>query len=417
MTGRGEGGKFDVVIAGGGLVGAALACALADLPLRILVVEAVPPRAAGQPSYDDRSSALAYGSQRIVAGLGLWSALAPEAAPIQHIHISDRGRLGRAELHAAEHGVPALGYVVPNRALGQALYARLATLGNVTLRCPAKVVAVDPSGPRARCTIEDAAGRETLDAALAVVADGAGSELRAQLGIEVSRFTYGQSAVIANVTAERPAAGWAFERFTEQGPVALLPRASGDLAAIVTVAADAAEALAGGPPQAYATLLAERFGDRLGAFTRIGARAHYPLALTRATSQVVGRAVVVGNAAHALHPVAAQGFNLSLRDVAALAEVVADALTAGGDAGDSAALAHYAGWRAGDQRRMSVLSDGLARVFANPLSSVGIARSLGLLAFDLLPPAKRAFAKEMMGLSGRLPRLARGLRLTGGRTS
>lgn len=405
--------RADVVIAGGGLVGAALACALADLPLRILVVEAVPPRAAGQPSYDDRSTALSYGSQRIAAGLGLWAALAPSASPIRHIHISDRGRLGRAELHAEEHGVPALGYVVPNRALGQALYARLGALDNVTLRCPAKVVALEPEGARARCTIEDANGRSELEAALLVVADGANSPLRARLGIEVDRYAYGQSAVIANVTTEHAADGWAFERFTEQGPVALLPRAGGDLAAIITVAEGEAAALATGPAEAYGALLRERFGDRLGAFTRIGARAHYPLALTRATSQVVGRAVVVGNAAHALHPVAAQGFNLSLRDVAALAEVVADALAAGGDAGDPAALAHYAGWRAGDQRRMSLLSDGLARVFANPLTSVGVARSLGLLAFDLLPPVKRAFAHEMMGLNGRLPRLARGVPLRG----
>lgn len=412
--GKGDAG-FDVVIAGGGLVGAALACALADLPIHILVVEAVPPRGAGQPSYDDRNTALSYGSQRIVAGLGLWPALEAEAAPIHHIHISDRGRLGRAELHAVEHGVPALGYVTPNRALGQALYARLGALSNVTLRCPAKVVDLDASGARARCTIEGGGGRETLDAALVVVADGAGSELRARLGVEVSRWTYGQSAVIANVTAARPAEGWAFERFTEQGPVALLPRANGprcnEMAAIVTVAEGDAAALAADPPERFAAVLRERFGDRLGAFTRIGVRAHYPLALTRATTQVVGRAVVVGNAAHALHPVAAQGFNLSLRDIAALAEVIADALAAGGDAGDATALARYAAWRAGDQRKMSVLSDGLARVFANPLASVGVARSLGLLAFDLLPPAKRAFAKEMMGLSGRLPRLARGLPL------
>jgi 2-octaprenyl-6-methoxyphenol hydroxylase len=408
-----ERGSFDVVIAGGGLVGAALACALADLPLRILVVEAVPPRAAGQPSYDDRNTALSYGSQRIVAGLGLWPALDADAAPIHHIHISDRGRLGRAELHASEHGVPALGWVLPNRALGLALHARLGTLSNVTLRCPAKVVELEPHGARARCTVEDAAGRSTVDAALVVVADGAESALRARLGIEVSRHAYGQAAVIANVSTERAADGWAFERFTAQGPVALLPRANGDLAAIVTVAEAEAAALAAAPPDAYRDLLRERFGDRLGGFTRIGARAHYPLALTRATSQVVGRAVVVGNAAHALHPVAAQGFNLSLRDVAALADVIADALAAGADAGDAVALAHYAGWRAGDQRRMSLLSDGLARVFANPLASVGIARSFGLLAFDVLPPAKRAFAKEMMGLSGRLPRLARGLPLRG----
>jgi 2-octaprenyl-6-methoxyphenol hydroxylase len=139
------------------------------------------------------------------------------------------------------------------------------------------------------------------------------------------------------------------------------------------------------------------------------------LALVRAEEQVVGRAVIMGNAAHALHPVAAQGFNLSLRDVAALAEVVADARqpgsAAGGDIGDAAGLARYREWRVGDQREMSLFSDGLARVFSNPLKSVGVARSLGLLAFDLLPPAKRAFAQHMMGLAGRLPRLARGVPL------
>jgi 2-octaprenyl-6-methoxyphenol hydroxylase len=406
--------RYDVVIAGGGLVGAALACALGELPLSVLVVEAVPPRASAQPSYDDRNSAISFGSSRILAGLGLWELIAPDAAPIRHIHVSDRGRLGRAELHAADHGAPALGYVVPNRVLGAALYARLGQLPRVTLRCPAKVVALEVDRAPARCVVEDPQGREQLEASLVVVADGAGSPLRAALGVEVERWEYDESAVVANVTSERAVDGWAFERFTDEGPVALLPRATGDLAAIVTVPTVAAAALADGPPERYAAVLAARFGDRLGGFPRVGTRAHYPLALVRATRQVVARAVIMGNAAHALHPVAAQGFNLSLRDVAALAEVVADGIDARREPGEAEGLARYAAWRESDQRGMSVISDGLARIFANPLATVGAARSLGLLTFDLLPPAKRAFARRMMGMTGRLPRLARGLPLRRG---
>lgn len=402
----------DVVIAGGGLVGAALACALAPLGLRILVVEAVPPRLSTQPSFDDRNSALSFGSRRILDGLGLWSDLAPQVGPIRHIHISDRGRLGRAELHAHENGVDALGFVAPNRVLGQVLWARMGALPGLALACPATVESLAQTADAVRCRVVAGGIAHEVSAALVVVADGAGSKLRDHLGVGASRWEYGQSAVIANVTTERDPAGWAYERFCEQGPVALLPLVTGDMATIITVPTEEAAALATGEPAAYAAVLTERFGARLGAFQRIGTRAHYPLALVRAEEQVVGRAVIMGNAAHALHPVAAQGFNLSLRDVAALAEVVADTRQrTGGDIGDPAALARYREWRAGDQREMSLFSDGVARVFSNPLKSVGLVRSLGLLAFDLLPPAKRRFAQHMMGLAGRLPRLARGLPL------
>lgn len=411
--------RCDLVIAGGGLVGAALACALAPLGLSILVVEAVSPKLATQPSYDDRNSALSFGSRRILEGIGLWPELASQVGAIRHIHISDRGRLGRAELHAADSGVDALGYVAPNRVLGQVLWARMGVLPGLTLLCPATVESLTQTAREARCRIVSAEGVHEVAAALVVVADGAGSKLREQLGVTASRWEYDQSAVIANVTTERDPAGWAFERFCVEGPVALLPRAGGpdskEMAAIVTVSTQEAAALASGDPAAYAAVLTERFGTRLGAFQRIGTRAHYPLALVRAEEQVVGRAVIMGNAAHALHPVAAQGFNLSLRDVAALAEVVADARApgsaAGGDIGDAAGLARYREWRVGDQREMSLFSDGVARIFSNPLKSVGLIRSLGLLAFDLLPPAKRVFAQHMMGLAGRLPRLARGLPL------
>jgi len=287
----------------------------------------------------------------------------------------------------------------------------MARIPNLTLMSPASVVSIEQGAASARCTLAAGEATREVEAALVVVADGAGSKLREALGVEATRWTYDQAAVIANVTPEREPDGWAFERFCPEGPVALLPRASGDMAAIITVPAAEAEPLASAPPEAYAALLTERFGRRLGRFTRVGARAHYPLALVRATEQVVGRALIMGNAAHALHPVAAQGFNLSLRDVAALAEVLAEAKGRGEPLGTPEQLARYREWRVGDEREMSLFSDGLTRLFGNPLRTVGVARSLGLLAFDLLPPAKRAFARHMMGMAGRLPRLARGLPL------
>ncbi len=401
--------RYDLLIVGGGLVGAALGCALGDRGLRIGLVEAHPFRADSHPGYDDRTLALSYGSRRIFEGLGLWQALAPEATPIQAIHISDRGRPGMAHLDGAGQGVEALGYVLTARVIGAALLSRLERLPGVELLCPASLEDLTLHSEAAQAEVILNGQSVNLEARLLVAADGARSRVRQRLGIEALRWDYGQAAVIANVSPELPHRNRAFERFTEAGPVALLPLGEDRCAAICTVREADLESVLALDDAGFARLLSDRFGDRLGAFLKVGRRQSYPLSLVKSREHIRHRVAVIGNAAHTLHPIAGQGFNLGLRDVAALAELVADAADA--DPGAPALLERYAQWRRWDQRRAIAFTDGLARLFVNPLGPVRLARNLGLLAFDLAPPAKRWLARQTMGLAGRLPRLARGLPL------
>ncbi|MBI5040698.1 MAG: 2-octaprenyl-6-methoxyphenyl hydroxylase [Gammaproteobacteria bacterium] len=405
------GNSCDILIGGGGLVGASLACALSGQGLRIGVIEAVPYGASGQPSYDDRALALAAGTQRIFAALGLWAALEPHATPIHRIHVSDRGRFAFARLDRAEEGVPALGYVALGRDLGAVLGARLAQLNDVELICPARVAGVDFAATGAQVRIETAAGNRVLATRLLVAADGAQSTLRDLLDIPTTVWEYGQTALIANITTECAHTNIAYERFTDTGPLALLPMSENRCALVWTLRDDQVDAVMALDDAAFLARLQERFGQRLGRLTRVGQRAAYPLRLVRARESVRPRLALIGNAAHTLHPIAGQGFNLGLRDVAALAEVVLDAYREGRDIGDLAVLNRYADWRQGDHRRVIAFTDGLTRLFTNPLPPVAWVRDLGMLALDLCPPAKRIFAKLTMGRAGRLPRLARGLEL------
>jgi len=402
--------EYDLLIVGGGLVGASLAAALAPLPLRVAVVEAVAFGSRGQPSFDDRITAISLGSQRIFESMGLWPRLAAEASPIRHIHVSDRGRFGATRLHAEEARVDALGYVMPNRAIGQALSEFIAAKDNLSMLAPAKLESftLDEQGVEA---IIDAGGKRTLKAKLLIAADGARSEVRRQLGIGSESVDYEQTAIVCNVRVEHPQAETAFERFADDGPVALLPQ-GGDRYGFVWVAAtEDAPAILGLDDASFREQAAERFNGRLGRFMESGKRVSYPLSMVRASAQVQGRALIIGNAAHSLHPIAGQGFNLSLRDVAMLAEVLSDAQRDGKDLGDAAVLRRYADARSGDQQGTAVFTDLLNRVFANPLMSVAFGRNAGLLALELLPPARRFLLRHNMGLGGKLPKLARGLPL------
>ena len=403
--------EFDLLIIGGGLVGASLACALAGQGLRIGLVEAAPFAAARHPSYDDRVLALAYGARRIFEGLGLWDAIAADATPILTVHISEQGAPGIARLSHRDEGVAALGYVAEARLLGAALRNRLAALPEVEVLCPARLESIDIQPAAARVTVRSGEDSLALTAALVAAADGARSQVREQLGIDALRWDYGQTAVITNVTPEIPHHNVAYERFTEAGPVALLPLSQGRCAAICTVASPQAETVLAMDDAAFLACLQSRFGDRLGRFQRAGKRQAYPLFLVKAQEQARPRVAVIGNAAHTLHPIAGQGFNLGLRDVAALAQVIVEARQRGDDLGGEAALQRYADWRRWDQRRTIAFTDGLTRLFDNPLPPLRLARNLGLLAFNLLPPAKRLLARQAMGLEGYLPRLAQGLPL------
>jgi len=402
---------YDILIVGGGMVGGSLACALAGQPLRVAVIEAVPPSAPGQPSYDDRAVAVSLGSSRILEGIGAWDRLAGQAVPIRHIHVSDRGHFGFTRLSAAQEGVPALGYVVEARMLGPVLGDCMQPAEGLDLLSPARLVQVTAGRESVSAMVETDGERLDLTARLVVAADGGRSLVREAAGIATREWDYGQAAVIANVTPERPHHHTAFERFTETGPVALLPMNEGRCALVWTVQAGQVDEVLGLEDRAFLNRLQARFGHRLGRFHQVGRRSAYPLALIRAREQARERLVVVGNAAHSLHPIAGQGFNLGLRDVAVLAQILVDARRQGQDPGGFSVLQAYADWRRRDQDGVSLFTDGLVRVFSNRFTPLVLARNLGLLATDLVPPVKHVLARFAMGLAGRQPRLARGLPL------
>jgi 2-octaprenyl-6-methoxyphenol hydroxylase len=415
MTGIAQQTEFDVVIAGGGLVGGSLAIALAATGRRIALIEAVPPDSAAQPSFDDRTIALSQGSHRILNTLGVWPLIADTVWPIHKIHVSEQRRLGTAVIDAAEQGIPELGFVIKSRELGKALWRKVAKLPAIETLCPARVTSTRVEQDCRYVTVElDGESRE-LSTRLLVVADGARSGLRASLGIEASDRDYDQVAVVANIqVSEKYAGNVAYERFTPEGPLAVLPGKDGLYTVVLARNSDTAPAVMAMEDAALLELVQSAFGFRLGRFSRIGERFAYPLHLVTADSITSERAVIIGNAAHGLHPVAAQGFNLGLRDVASLAEILAAGYRASDadfDPGIAGVIDEYVDWRRADQRKVVQFTDGLIRLFGVPGKSVSISRGLGLVAFDILPGAKQELARHTMGVAGRLSRLARGLDL------
>ncbi len=422
--------NFDVAIVGGGMVGASFALALRATKLQVLLIEGVPADSPSQPSFDQRTTALGNGSRQIFEALGVWSAMASDAAPIRSIHVSDAGRFGIARLDAREERVEAFGYVVPNRVIGRALWSALRDAPNVTLAVPAKLVdatlrddcvLLDITGEGAvwsdrtpRGALSDGAppGATRVQAGVAVAADGAGSVLRASAGIGASVADYEQVAIVVNAATDRPHTGEAYERFTSSGPLAVLPMAGGGYTVVWAVAPARAAELMALDEGAFASALLEAFGWRAGRWTRIGRRNTYPLSLSRAEEIVAGRVALIGNAAQALHPVAGQGFNLGLRDAATLAEMLAGAEARADDPESlRELLARFAAWREEDRRGVTRFTDGLIKLFGSDMPGVSLVRNFGLLMFDLSPAAKRALSRVSWGFAGRMPRLARGLTL------
>jgi 2-octaprenyl-6-methoxyphenol hydroxylase len=401
--------EVDVAIAGGGMVGASLAAALAGSGRRVLVVESVPFGALAQPSFDERTTALGNASRRVFEGLGLWESIEPEAAAIRTIHISEAGRFGFARLNAQEQGIEAFGYVVPNRSIGAALWRRLSSAPDLILHAPARVAELTASPESVRLVVATESGATvSVRAQLVVAADGAHSQLRAAAGIAAEVVDYEQVAVVASVGTDRAHDGQAFERFTASGPLAVLPRHDGALAVIWACRPQKALQLLATSEEQYLAELQTQFGWRAGRFLRAGSRGSYPLKLTRSKTSVALRTVLIGNAAQALHPVAGQGFNLGLRDAAMLAELIAGTP---GDAGAAASLSRFSQWRDRDRRGVIGFTDGLVRLFGDSRPGAALLRNLGLLLFDLAPPAKQALARVSAGFGGPAPRLVRGLPL------
>ncbi len=400
---------FDLLIIGGGMVGASLACALGNQPLRIGVIEAVPFRSSSQPSYDDRSIALAFGARKIFEGMGLWQQIEAIVTPIKKIHISDRGHFGTTRMDAAREGYPALGYVVENRNLGQLFAKQLELFSNIELICPAKLQNFTINTDDAEVVIERDGKTETLTTKLIVGADGGRSVVRQLAGISHTSDDYNQNAVIANVTPGKDHHHIAYERFTDSGPLALLPMSEGRCSLVWTVDRDNVDEVMALDDQTFLSRLQERFGMRLGTLQKVGRRNAYPLALLRAVEHIRPRLALIGNAAHVLHPIAGQGFNLGIRDVAALAQVIVEAKEQ--DIGALSVLNQYDAWRKHDQECVTGLTDGLVRIFSNQITPLVIGRNSGLLAMDMIPPIKRMLMRQTMGLAGKLPKLARGIPL------
>ncbi len=402
---------YDLLIIGGGMAGASLACALAGQALKIGVVEAAPWKTDEPPSYDDRGLALSPVSQRILAGIGIWPQIEAHATPIEHIHVSDQGHFGFTRLDARVLGYAAFGHVVAGRRLGQALLSKLAAQDNVDLISPGRIEALQ-SQPRHMLARVVAGGVERgLSARLLVAADGGDSNTRTLLGVRSREFDYRQSAVVANVSLAAPHDNTAYERFGPSGPVALLPLGGQRSVAVCVAGSEEASALLAMGDTEFTQRLSMRMGYRIGPCLKVGRRRAYPLKLVRALDQAGSRFAVIGNAAHAIHPNAAQGLNLGLRDVATLAECVIDACRAGEDPGAYPMLRRYAELRRADQRRVIALSHGLARLFGNDLFPLVIARDLAMCAIDMIPAFKRALVRRAMGFGGPLPRLGRGMPL------
>jgi 2-octaprenyl-6-methoxyphenol hydroxylase len=401
---------YDIVIAGGGMIGTSLALALAPLGMRIAVIEAVARQETAQPSFDDRSSALSRSTQRTFDAMGLWSDIAAASTPIRSIHVSDQGRFGFSHIDAEEQGVEALGYVVINRVLGAVLQDALDRLDGVDVLCPARIVDIEFAPGMATASVQADGKVRRVNCALLVAADGANSQVRELMGITAEKHPYAQRAVIGNLLPEKDIANVAYERFTPQGPLAVLPVAEGRAGFVWTVSENDAERVLALDDEQFLAELQEQFGYRLGRFSRVGKRVAYPLVLSKALRLTATRSVLIGNSAHGLHPVSGQGFNLGMRDVAAIVDCIADARSYEGfDPGDSQLLDRYAEWRRADQKKLVRFTDSLVKLFGSDRRSLRALRDVGMLGFDLVPGVRPAFARHTMGLAGRLPRLSRGV--------
>jgi 2-octaprenyl-6-methoxyphenol hydroxylase len=401
---------YDVAIVGGGLVGASLACALAPLGLKVALIEAVTFRSESQPSYDDRTLALGASSCRILQGLGIWQSLESNATPIREIQVREFERPGRVVMEPGELGLDRFGHVVEARVFGAAMMERIPRLDKLDFLCPAAVtgIFIDDDAVAIEFTGDD--GQERIESTLLVGADGANSFIREALGIEAERHDYLQTAVICNITPEQDHRGRAFECFTPTGPFAVMPHVNGRCGLVWCVSPDQVEEMMEMPEPEFLRKAQSRFGNHLGDFLRMGQRSSYPLCLVRALEDVRPRAVILGNAAHSIHPIGAQGFNLGLRDVAVLAELLCEESSkgSGADFGDMTLLNRYSKWRERDRNGTIAYSDGLARIFSNPSRLAAAARTAGLLAHAFIPSLRRQLAVRAMGYRGRVPRLALG---------
>lgn len=404
----------DAVISGGGMVGATLALALSKGGLKVAVVDPLPAETQTEPRFDGRVSAVAFASIRMLKVLGLWPRLASHAQPINDILVTDgSARRGAAPffLHFdhREIGAEPLGHLIENRHIRMALLGAAAEAPGLEFIAPDEVLGAELQGGEMLVRLRRG---PPLRAKLVLAAEGRASPLRAAAGIKLVKWDYPQAGVVTTVEHERPHGGIAQEYFLPPGPFAILPMVGNRSSLVWTETRERAKALMALPDAAFAAELAERFGDYLGATKPLGPRWSYPLSLQIAARYVAPRLALVGDAAHGIHPIAGQGLNLGLRDVAAIAEVLVEAKRLGLDIGSPGVLARYERWRRFDNIALALATDALNRLFANDFAPLRLARDLGLSIVNRIAPARRAFMRHAGGNFGltaeSLPRLLRG---------
>ncbi|OAT45605.1 2-octaprenyl-6-methoxyphenol hydroxylase [Proteus hauseri ATCC 700826] len=387
---------MNVIIVGGGMAGATLALALSALnkdKISISLIETSEPDK-GHPGFDARAIALAHGTAKRLDQIGIWSTLKSFVTPINHVHVSDKGHCGFVNISAQDYAISALGYVIELHDAGRQLFAQLKKQPNIQLYCPAKVEYVHRDIDSVEVTLNDGT---RLKGDLLVAADGTYSAIAHQCHIQRQREPYEQVAVIANVKTEIDPQGKAFERFTEFGPLAMLPMSEGRSSLVWCHPMEKQAEIAKWDDKTIITRLQRDFGWRLGRIEHIGKRNSYPLALQKANQIISHRLALVGNASQTLHPIAGQGFNLGLRDVMTLANTLTKAINSGADIGSYQVLSQYQQLRQNDREETIGITDGLVKVFANRCMPLIISRNLGLMAMELVPALRNRLAHQTLG--------------------
>ena len=387
---------MNVIIVGGGMAGATLALAISSLSqgkLSVSLIEAALPEGK-HPGFDARAIALAYGTCQYLSSIDIWPAFADCVTPINHVHVSDRGHAGFVNIDARDYHIPELGNVIELHNAGERLFSLLRKAPGVSLYCPAKVENVHREQDSVTVTLDNG---ETIKGDLLVAADGSHSEIGKTCNMQWQQDDYGQVAIIANVKTAIDPKGRAFERFTEFGPLALLPMSQGRSSLVWCHQQEHVDEINQWDDETFIQKLQQAFGWRLGQVSLTGKRNCYPLVLRKALNPVSHRVVLVGNAAQTLHPIAGQGFNLGIRDVMQLAEIVVNAHANKQDIGSYSLLSQYQQARAIDRDKTVTMTDGLVRLFANRCLPLVVSRNFGLMAMEILPPVRDILARQTLG--------------------
>jgi len=400
----------DVLIVGGGLAGASLACALLPLGIKITVIEAIPPYKSEQPSFDERTLALTWGSKQVLQAISLWANIVHDAHPIRSIEVSEDKGNRVVHLDASLIGIEALGYVIPTRTIGEALVNQLKEESAVRYLSPleAESVKIKSDHVILRCK----GHTEQISGRLLVIADGGRSTLSAMIGSKKRERYYSQSALVTTVASNQQHGGIAYEHFTQHGPIALLPTHENRFALAWTMPTIRANTLMSAPDINVLSELQRDVGLRAGKLEAVGKKSAYQLRWASVDPPYASRTVLVGNAAHEVHPVAGQGFNLGLRDIAELADIIAYAVEAGQDIGQASVVSAYIDSRRRQTNRVLKFTDGLVRIFGSSLPGISPFRNIGLTAIESITPVKKMLLERTTGLAGERPRLAQGIPLT-----